>query len=63
MAKSSLRSLGLVRVHGLGLALPTAEEVPRTLRRDLAKMQLFCRDYVMDLEYMEFIDQIALSIR
>ena len=48
MAMSTLRSLGLVRVHGLGLTLATAKEVPRTLLRDLAKMQLFCGDYTYD---------------
>lgn len=48
---------------GLGLTLPTAEEVPRTLRRDLAKMKLFCGDYIKDETSTATIDQIALSIR
>jgi hypothetical protein len=60
---SSLRSLGLVRVHGLGLSLPTAEEVPVPLRRDLAKMKLFSGDYIFDNSNRMSIERTALSIR
>jgi hypothetical protein len=74
MAVPRLRSLGLVRVHSLGLRYSGAE-MPDALLQDLTKASLFCGNYIFDEEVEKrggphdgpngrtFHKQLALTIK